>query len=214
MLMAEETRTSTQADETSGVDRRTVLEMAAAGTVGTPALASIGSATTGRLNLRGITYDTLTHEFQAPASAKLKIDDDGELSGVLNTAGFPVDIGTRTPATPEAASPEQEYKVTKADDQFSRDGLPMKLRFVVSEGQITGTMTRPSGDYGRLGFVLVEPGTMGIDPSKVTERLKQPLMGGGKGIVPKGMDQKPDVPDTGIPQATGFRTVAKGDRNE
>lgn len=156
-------------------NRRSVLKSIGAASVGTTMMSSLGAATTGTRKLKGITYDTLTQEFQGPASAKVTVEENGGVSGIFQMAGFKMALGEREPLTPSVTIPQPEYEAVKQKNRHQRDGLPLKLRFTVSDTSMDGTMTRPSGDYGRLGFKLVDPSKMNLDLSEVVQAVKTPL---------------------------------------
>lgn len=194
------------------INRRSVLSAIGSSSVGAAMMSSIVSANPGQRQLTGITYDTLTHEFQRPAFADVTFDDDGGVSGTLELAGYSMEVGGSNPVTPDRTHPEPEYTVKKRANTFTREGLPLKIRFVAPNGEMSGTMTRPSGDYGRLGFTFTDPTKLDMSPQETRDAAKRLLMGDGDGIVPSGMNYKPQIPNTGIPAATGFRNVAGGEQ--
>lgn len=156
----------------------------------------------------GITYDTLTHRVQSGARAEISRRDDG-IEGNLAIGGFEVPVGEETALAPTDSTQLPDYRLVQSEKSVSEDGLPLKLRFTTTPHCVVGTATRPSGDFGTLGFTLVasedvpELGTA----REIESHVEKGLLNEGNGIAPEGFESIPSVRSTGIPKNTGFRNV-------
>jgi len=186
------------------LNRRSILRTIG----GTTAVALVGSGTAAAGDADapyvGISYDTLTHRPQGRAEAEFSYDDDG-LVGELRVGGFDVSVGQESPLAPINLRGRPEFVVESS--QYERDGQPLKIRFQIGDGGVVGVATRPSGDFGKLGFSL---GRADQVPDDVLGSMRQMLVNDGRGVKPKGYDHVPEVPDTGIPTNTGFRNLVRG----
>lgn len=189
------------------LNRRSILRRIGGTT--TIALVGTGTAAAGNADVPyvGISYDTLTHRPQGRAEADLSYDDEG-LVGELRVGGFEVPVGQDSPLAPVNFRGRPEFAVKSS--RHERDGHPLELRFQIGDGGVVGMATRPSGDYGKLGFSLRRADQV---PDDVLGSMRHMLVNDGRGVKPKGYDYVPEVPDTGIPTNTGFRNLVRGGEN-
>ncbi|WP_323174041.1 hypothetical protein [Natrialba sp. PRR66] len=161
--------------DTSYHSRRSVLGSVAAAS-GTAAITSIGTvAADGPNKFIGKTYDPVTDKEQGNATAVLDFAPDG-LKGTLSAAGFDIDLGVDEPLSDHGNNSNSSmYTFMKNTDEYSVNyngkNLPLHGRLDVIGSQITGTLKRPSAEYGPLAFSL-SPISDGITAEDIGRALK------------------------------------------
>jgi hypothetical protein len=146
-----------------GTNRRTVLKTIGSSTI---ALSGISAAASAQgEQLRGIYYDTLTQEVGGTVTGNAE-KRDGSLRGTANVAGFSIPL-EKLQKTSDSANPR--YNGLLTEPRFRNGNQPLKVQFEEHNGRsphFSGTITHPSGRFGRLGFYLTPDPNH--DPAKAT----------------------------------------------
>lgn len=181
------------ADNPSSVSRRTILRMSG-GSIGASALVGVVSGGP-REAMVGPTYDTLTHK--PGVNAEGAVDDGAELGGRLGIAGYDLDLGRLERSS--STDGTERYSGTFDEPRYLKDDKPLRLRIQRRNGQIYGTLSRPSGEYGKLGFMLFSGGG---------QRAKQAR----RSLVPdsRWVDSSYsfETPETGLPTDSGISRLS------
>jgi hypothetical protein len=191
--------------ETSkSIKRRTVLTGLA--TASASGVMGIGAAEpTGAQQFVGATYCPLTDKHQGDATAALNFSD-GEVTGRLNAAGFTIPVGKTDPVSGQNAHPEVDtFVFEKTADRFTveKDDQELSLhgRIDKSGQKLTGTLTRPSPEYGKIAFSFL-PANRGFSAQGVANSLypdgKRHLVADWSAV---------DIPETGIPKSNSIRNA-------
>jgi hypothetical protein len=166
------------------IKRRTLLSGVGAAMGGSALMAQLGSALpTGKAEFVGKSYDPLSDQEQADASAELFFTPFGTI-GELSVAGFTIPIGKENPVTPiDSSGGIDTYAFVEEGPEFTvRDrvggeirDLPLIGRFDVVNGQIVGSLRRPTSEWGEISFTLVpEEHDIGGEELSTALGLKQP----------------------------------------
>lgn len=142
-------------------NRRTVLKTIGSSTIALSGFSTAVSAQSEQL--RGIYYDTLTQEVGGTVTGNAE-KQDGSLRGTANVAGFSIPL-QKLQKTAYSANPR--YNGLLTESRFKNGDQPLKIQFEEHDGRnphFSGTITRPSGKFGRLGFYLTPD--LNHDPSK------------------------------------------------
>lgn len=181
----------------SGTKRRAVLKTMGAGTVGLGGFASVVSAD--NPTLEGVVYDTLTQKTGGTITGNVE-RKNGELRGAVNVAGYslPLESLTRVDQTSEP-----RYNAILEDKKYREDSQPLKVEFVEHTGpnpHFSGTLTRPSDKFGRLGFTLVP------DPEYDAQKAAEAKTPDSRWV---NSEHSFLIPETGIPTDTGSRRLVQ-----
>ena len=174
--------------------RRTVLKMSAGAVAGLTGFTSAGSALpTGSVS--GVTYDTLTHQTGRPAHGNVAIKN-GAFSGYLNIAGFhiPLDQLERV----EGKGTGTRFRAFLNDQRFRRDGYPLKVEITAYHDHYSGVLSRPSGKFGKLGFILDDDAKMNPEALAAAKQPDQRWVDSPYTF---------RVPETGIPTDSGIKRL-------
>lgn len=168
-----------------------------AGAVGLGGFASVVSAD--NPTLEGVVYDTLTQKTGGTITGNVE-RKNGELRGAVNIAGYslPLELLTRVDQTPEP-----RYNAVLEDKKYQEDGQPLKLEFIEHTGpnpHFSGTLTRPSDKFGRLGFTLVP------DSEYDAQRTAEAKTPDSRWM---NSEHSFSIPETGIPTDTGSRRLVE-----
>lgn len=151
------------------------------------------------LQYKGIYYDTLTHQVGGITSATIQHQESG-LDGEINIAGFNLPVSRFEPVSPE----HTRRKIAILNDKkFQKDDLPLKMDLIEHSEpahHFSGTVTRPSNKYGRLGYYLTA--NPGYDPLKAMQNM----------VPDEKWVEGPNsfsIPDTGIPTDSGLDRLAE-----
>ncbi|HKL29164.1 MAG TPA: hypothetical protein VJ898_07830 [Natrialbaceae archaeon] len=184
------------------IKRRTLLSGVGAAMGGSALMTQLGSAHPTRLTeFVGKSYDPLSDQEQADASAELLFTPFGAI-GELSVAGFTIPIGKENPLTPIGSKGGIDtYAFVKDGAEFTvRDRvggrvreLPLIGRFDVVNGQIVGSLRRPTAEWGEISFTLV-PEDHGISGEELSTAL-----GLKKPPEVSLYDDPGGIPDRGIP---------------
>ena len=139
-------------EDTSGVKRRSVMKSIGVTSLGASGLTSVVSSR--RPSFEGVVYDTLTQEMSGQITGTIHKKQD-ELNGSINIAGYTLPINNLRKIE-ESSTPR--YGAILEEEQYQEDGEPLKVELVEHtrlNHHFSGTLTRPSDEFGRLGFTLV-----------------------------------------------------------
>ncbi|ADD04196.1 uncharacterized protein Nmag_0610 [Natrialba magadii ATCC 43099] len=196
-------------DKTSNFSRRSVLGSVFAAS-SSATVTGIGTvAADGSLQFVGKTYDPVTDKVQDDATATLYINSDG-IKGTLSAAGFTIEVGSDNRLSSDSNNDSVDvYTFSKTDPQYTvtHDDveLPLKGRIDIINNRITGTLRRPSAEYGPLAFSL-NPVSEGVSADDVESALKpetrREIVTGFSEIT---------VPNTGVPTSNSIRNIPTRD---
>lgn len=200
--------------DSNGINRRKVLQTAGTTTMSGLLISGVASASNSegeKIQYEGIAFDTLTLKVQNQASAVVKSKKDG-ITGSLKLpwVTLPLNDAKYTRAengTEKLVGKFENKKVisTKTLNDLDTDPtVPLKLVLERSGYQVYGYVTRPSRDYGKLGFTLANPDD-GHTIHKITRSL--PNQGNGRNI--EGIEEDLEVVDRGVPQNSAMHKIAK-----
>ena len=165
------------------------------GSFGVAALTGIVSGGSETL-LRGPTYDTLTHKTGPDADASVGRDFNGELNGQIDIAGYTLKFEGLEPTSSQKLF-ERYFRVYD-DSQYRKDESPLKLTIDHWKDHVSGILSRPSGKYGKLGFILFPEGNPRIESARTS-------------LVPDSRwvesDYTFETPETGVPTDSGIDRV-------
>lgn len=192
------------ANKSNRVTRRTVLSGLA--TAGASSVVGIASAEpSGAEQFIGITYDPLTDKRQGDATATLNFSGK-KVTGQIRAAGFTIPVGRETVVREQNNHPTVDtYVFEKTDDRFTvdRDGQTLGLHGRIDKigGKLTGTLTRPSPEYGKIAFSFLRD-----QPGASVKAIASSLYPAGK------RQQVSDhaavtIPDTGIPTSNSINNA-------
>ena len=201
-------------EDSSGINRRKVLQTAGTTTMSGLLISGIASANNGegeKIQYEGVAFDTLTLRVQDQASAVIKSKKDG-ITGSLKLPWVTLPLNnakyTQTEKGVEKLVGKFENKRvldTKTLNDLDPDPtVPLKLVLERSGYQVSGYITRPSREYGKLGFTLANPDE-GHTVHKITRSL--PNQGNGRNI--EGLEEDLEISDRGVPQNTAMYKIAK-----
>lgn len=178
-------------------ERRTVLKAIGSSTVALSGF-SAGASAEGE-QLRGIYYDTLTHEVGGKVTGSAE-KQDGSLRGTANVAGFsiPLEKLQRT-----ADTPNPRYNGLLTESKFKNGDQPLKIQFEEHNGRnphFSGTITRPSGKFGRLGFYLTP------DPNYDPKKAAAAKTPDSRWV---NSEHSFSIPNQGIPTDTGSERLGE-----
>ena len=134
-------------------NRRKVLKTASLGSFGLAIGPQVLKAQR-EVSYEGVYYDTLTHKVGGSVHADIR-EIDGSTQAAVDIAGFEIPL---TLTESEMASGGTKHTEILSDEQFREGETPLKVTFVdhpESNQHYSGTLTRPSNRYGKLGFFLV-----------------------------------------------------------
>lgn len=138
------------------VDRRTALKSLSASTIGLLFAGDVAGSTSGKQKFVGIAYDTRTHEVTGKASADLFTDED-EIQGVIHLPEMSIPVSTRKSTTFNTRNTVQREFVTKKSGRFKLGEKPLDVQVATYNHGVSGYVSYPRADRGRLGFVLAHP---------------------------------------------------------
>lgn len=185
-----------------GVDRRNVLKL-----VGSTALASgfISSATanTSSEAVSGLAYDTLSDIVTNRVSGKIKRTGPS-LTGSVELAGFNVPMDRLSPARTDSKG-EEMYVATLSEQRYLEDDSPLEIRLFDHGDHFSGTMSRPSGYYGTVGFHFLDEDEF---DSKAAKKAHTPA---------KKWEEHPatfSVPEKGVPTDSAPMRIIEWTENQ
>lgn len=176
---------------TAKYKRRDIMKVAGS-SVGTSTLTGVVSASSKTI-VSGITYDTLTHQNGPNASGSVSKSSNGVLQGKLIVGGY--NLLLEEVEQVQSLESRNRYVGFFTDQRFTTDDTPLKLDFFDHGDQLSGHLTRPGREYGKLGFMLFEDqdrrssrAREAITPDKRWENSKHSF----------------EVPENGVPTDSGI----------
>lgn len=178
------------------VDRRTMLKSIGSSTLGIAGFSGTSSAT--GQQLQGISYDTLTEKVGGPIAGRVE-KQDGTLTGQIDIAGFSIPLEALRRA---GGSVNPSYMGLLTGSRFTNGDQPLKIQLEEHTGpspHFSGTITRPSGRFGRLGFYLTpDPNYDPVDAAEANSPDSRWV----------DSNYSFTVPNTGIPTDSGAERLA------
>jgi len=144
--------------------RRTLLKGLGVGALGSIAGIQTGEATTPSGQIAGASYDTLTGKAGGPVSGTINVDNN-QLQGQLNIAGFSLPLGRLEHVEDTASNAKARYSATLSDSKFRAGDVPLKLSVRQEDDHFSGVISRPSTEYGLLGFFVRDEARSNPDKS-------------------------------------------------
>lgn len=144
-------------------------------------------------------YDTLTQKAGGTITGNAERKQDG-FQGSVNVAGYTLPLNSLTKISEK---PAPRYRATLGQEKYREDDLPLQFQFVEHDGpnhHFSGTLTRPSDKYGRLGF------TLRTEPDYNAEAAVEANTPDEKWM---NRDHSFSIPNQGIPTDTGSRRLVK-----
>jgi hypothetical protein len=139
-------------------------------------------------SIAGITYDTLTHKTGPQASGSVvRASGQRIADGTLTIQGFQLPLNELSVVQEREDCTKYEHAY---DGHIDSNGSPLKLNVVDHRDHVAGYLTRPHHDYGKLGFLL-------IDPDQVTDRNLEGTLTTKERW--RSADQSFEIPTTGVP---------------
>jgi hypothetical protein len=132
------------------VRRRNVLKVAG-GVSGATMVTGLSTASD-KYKISGVTYDTLTHKTGSNANGKVKAASQNGLEGELRLGGFNLPLSNVREVNSQGN--RNKYLDKYKEDRYVKGGIPLKLSISDFGDQLSGYLTRPGKDYGKLGFAL------------------------------------------------------------
>ncbi|WP_152421983.1 hypothetical protein [Natrialba chahannaoensis] len=182
----------------NGVSRRTMLRLSStASIIGTGSLSLLGSAGASvnhnESEWVGVTYNPATHQEYDSSVAHLRTNN-GLFEGTLQAAGYDIPIrSTDAVAIETGERPEIDYTIN--DQQYTKDDLPLKVKFKYYDHGVTGYVSRPNPRYVKVAFTLGSR-KEGLTTDAIRSGLSTDI-----NFMPT--DPIKSLPDSGIPTRTG-----------
>jgi len=145
---------------------------------------------------RGVTYDTLTHQKGPVASAQVDRIATRNLEGNLNIAGHTLPLGELE--FKKSRGHSKKFGKVYDSPQYIKDNQPLEVEVNVSSDSVTGLVTRPSGEFGRLGFILIEDASNKRDSIPISPDPKW---------VNSGIQF--DIPERGVPRDSSINHLSE-----
>jgi hypothetical protein len=164
------------------------------GSIGASALVGVASGGP-REAMAGPTYDTLTHK--PGVNAEGAVDNGTELGGRLEIAGFDLNLGRLERISSTGGT--ERYGGTFDEPRYLKDDTPLRLRILRRNGQIVGTLSRPSGKYGKLGFMLFS------GSGRRAKQARHSLVPDSRWV---DSSYSFDTPETGLPTDSGISRLS------
>ncbi|WP_152419136.1 hypothetical protein [Natrinema gari] len=149
--------------ENDGQKRRRVLQNLGIGSVTTlSSIPVVGAARNDQTqDLVGMSYDTLTHETGELVTGQIPARNDS--GGSIEVAGFNIPLGKLEEKSTKADRVRSSYAGVLHDEEFNSKNsrsdrkAPLKVRIDQKTDHVSGMLSRPSGEFGRLGFLPYRP---------------------------------------------------------
>lgn len=163
----------------------------------TAAVPASGLVSGSRLELVGPTYDTLTHKPGSDASAAIETDGQGAVAGGdLRVGGYEIPFDALDAGDDSGRG--ERYIATLDEPEYRESGSPLKVDVVDGENSVSGFVTRPAPEFGKLGFLLPK------DTSVGPERLRRGLDRDNRWT----RSEIPfETPGTGVPTDSGLERL-------
>lgn len=151
----------------------------------------------------GITYDPYTHKYQRPCRGNIAVSEDTKIEGEINLAGYSVLINdgeteTKTETTVlEKYSDLIKYSTVSREETHIKRDKPLKLRLNHRGHCLSGIVTRPGHEFGRLAFTMCNKELTTVDALK--DGLKKD----------RAVPGDRDLPNEGIPTPVDPAEVEK-----
>lgn len=178
------------------VNRRKILKATGAGVtapiVSIPAMGNVRARSQSNSYV-GQTYDSLSHKAQGRVDATLTKSSDNRLSGELEAAGFSISLGQNGGIVPEPGVGETAvYYGQSRKESHLGSGLPLVYKLIDYGLFLTGHISRPSPEFGKLGITMNS-----VETEVTAEDIRRSLVGGGEG---RQGYKDARIPETGIPR--------------
>ena len=186
-------------NDPSSVSRRSVLRMSS-GSIGASALVGVASGGP-KKEMVGPTYDTLTHK--TGVNAEGAVNGGAELDGRLGIAGYNLDLSRLERYSSTGRT--ERYSGTFDEPRYLKDDAPLRLRIQRRNGQIYGTLSRQSAEYGQLGFMLFS------GEERRAERARRSFVPDSRWV---NSSYSFETPESGLPTDSGISRLSSIVSNE
>jgi len=132
--------------------RRSVLKGISAGMISVGSLSGNVTALSDG-NLAGISYDTLTQKPGSKVTGNININN-GALEGSINIAGFSIPMNELKSHRSPGGNATSKFSAELTDTKFKSGDVPLSVTVSRYEDHLAGILSRPSPEYGKLGFYL------------------------------------------------------------
>ncbi|MWG36611.1 hypothetical protein [Halomarina oriensis] len=119
----------------------------------------------------GIAYDTLTKEESGRVTGNI-ISQNGSLSGAINIAGMTVPLNRLKKVESPRNSSDEMHVGSLTNKGLVRNNTPLKVQIERHDNHYSGMISRPSNEFGMLGFFTRSQET-GMDPDELISRRRK-----------------------------------------
>lgn len=160
-------------DNTSSrLKRRTVLKgMGATAALGTTGYGVLANRHKGAVS--GVGYDPLTNIVSGEISGRVVRDGD-QLNGSLRVAGFQIPMN-KLELVPQSQSSADKFRARLTEKKFKKEREPLDIIFWddPDPAGLSGLISRPSPEFGDLGFYLRDAGSFNAKQAIKNEQPRQ-----------------------------------------